>query len=120
MKKISLAVTLLLVVVGSWAFYPKAPAEPGYMQLSVRVSYSGKPSLVAIAPDGEETSYTLDSKSKPTRSLQSQALVKLNELRSQGWTVVQMTSNENYVLDANHPLLSPDRAFRETYLLEKR
>jgi hypothetical protein len=120
MKKISFAITLLLVVVGSWAFYPKAPAEPGYMQLSLSVPYSGKPSLVTIAPNGEEISHLLDSKSKPARSFRAQALIKLNELRSQGWTVVQMASTENYVQNINFPLISPDQAFRETYLLEKK
>jgi hypothetical protein len=120
MKKIAFAVTLLLVVIGSWAFYPKAPAETGYMQLSLSVPYSGKPSLVTIAPNGEEISHPLDSKSKQARSFRAQALIKLNELRSQGWTVMQMTATENYVQNANFPLLSPDQAFRETYLLEKK
>ncbi len=37
MKKVFLSAALALAVAGSWAFYPKAPAEPGgYMMLVSR------------------------------------------------------------------------------------
>jgi len=120
MKKVVLAALLLVVAVGSWAFYPKAPADSAYMLLSLEVPYDGRPSLVTTMPNEEETSQRLDLKAKPTRSAQAQLLGKLNELRSQGWTVVQMTSSEDYVQNINFPLIAPAKASKETYLLEKR
>lgn len=120
MKQAILIALLLVVAVGSWAFYPKAAADSTYALLSLEMPYDGRPSLLTTMPNEEETSIRLDLKAKPTRSAQAQLLSKLNELRSQGWTVVQMTSTENYVQNINFPLIAPAKASKETYLLEKR
>ena len=120
MKKVFLPAALALAVAGSWAFYPKAPAEPGgYMILSLRITDSGRSTLVTIAPDGQETVQPL-SQRRPVQSIQAQALVRLNELRSQGWLVAQMTTTGSYVQDMNHPLISPSQTLTETYLLDKK
>lgn len=119
MKKTFLSAALALAVAGSWAFYPKAAEPGGYMVVSLRISDSGRSTLVTIAPDGQETSQPLNQR-RPAQSIQSQALVRLNELRSQGWTVMHMTSTGNYVQDINHPLISPSQTLTETYLLERK
>jgi hypothetical protein len=119
MRKVFLSAALALAVAGSWAFYPKAATDSAYMVLSVRVPASGRPSLVSIAPNGTETPETLNFK-RPAHSIRSQAVVKLNELRSQGWSVVQMTSAEDYVQELNNPSLSPSQTLTETYLLERK
>ncbi|WP_310392421.1 hypothetical protein [Hymenobacter sp.] len=119
MKKTLLWGTLGLAALGSWAFYPRAAAEPGYMIVSLRVTNSERPTLVTISPSGEETKDVLNTKTKPVRSLQAQTLAKLNELRNQGWAVAHVTSNGGYVQNANNPALSPDYFFTDNYLLEK-
>ncbi|HEX8507256.1 MAG TPA: hypothetical protein VF630_17970 [Hymenobacter sp.] len=119
MKKPLLFAALSTVVISSWAFYPRVAAESGYMILSLNVPPNGRPTVVTTAQDGQETSLTIATK-KPTVSVRSQVVVQLNALRSQGWTVVQMTSTGTYVQDINHPLISPGQAFTETYLLEKK
>ena len=95
MKKVFLSVALALAVAGSWAFYPKAAAEPGgYMMVVGRLSGRGN-GLQLIAVDGQLTSQPLAEKGLNEASLlalhQAEA-VALNRLRANGWEVVSTYS----------------------------
>ncbi|MCB2376071.1 hypothetical protein LGH70_00645 [Hymenobacter sp. BT635] len=119
MKKLLPIPVLLVLAAVSWAFYPKAAPTPEYMELSMHSS-AGKPILVMISPTGEVTEEKLVTKTKGAYKYQAQLLVKLNELRAQGWTVVQMQTTETSTPDLQHPLLGPDVVRTATYLLERR
>ena len=104
MKKVFLSAALALAVAGSWAFYPKAAAEPmGYMMVISRFSgsaFGGKNTLSTISPDGQIQTQETDAKSgtinKVANSLDQMhfnELKKINELRLQGWQVVNSTQN---------------------------
>ncbi|PJJ54796.1 hypothetical protein [Hymenobacter chitinivorans] len=119
MKRILVAPILLAVALGSWAFYPKTAAAPEYMELSMS-SDGGKPTLVMISPTGEVTEQKLTTKAKGDYRYRALLLVKLNELRAQGWTVAQMQQTKTSTPDLQHPLLGPDVVSTATYLLERR
>ena len=104
MKKVFLSVALALAVAGSWAFYPKAAAEPGgYMMVISRFTgtgFSGKNTLSVVAPDGQIQTQETDVKAgnviKVANSFDQMhlsELKKINELRLQGWRVVNSTQN---------------------------
>ncbi|UOQ72369.1 hypothetical protein [Hymenobacter cellulosilyticus] len=118
MKKIFVTAILAVVALGSWAFYPKTAAAPEYMQLSV-YGGSGRPVLVIISPRGEVTEETLTTKAKGEYKYQALVLMKLNELRAQGWTVAQMQQTETRNPDPEHPMLSPNVVTTAVYLLER-
>ncbi|TGE27040.1 hypothetical protein [Hymenobacter metallicola] len=119
MRNVFFVSALLLVALGSWAFYPRSGAAGGYMQVSMYAG-SGKPVLVTISPSGEVTEEKLTTKAKGDYKYQALLLVKLNELRSQGWTVVDMQQTETSTPNLNYPLLGPDVVSSATYLLERR
>ncbi|ALD20134.1 hypothetical protein [Hymenobacter sp. DG25A] len=114
MKKLLSILALVCVAIGCWAFYPKTSAESGYMMLLLDSSNQ----LTIIYPNGQEERQTIKLKFKGP-SPQVQVLIKLNELRSQGWTVAQMHISEYSTPDPSFPK-SPDHTRSETYLLEKR
>ena len=105
MKKVFLSAALALAVAGSWAFYPKQASQSAYMQLLATYT-NGKAELVLVPSEGVATETSVK---EANASLARTKLVsKLNELRKDGWRVVQMASS-----------FSSNRAFEETYLLEK-
>jgi hypothetical protein len=56
MKKVLLSAALGLAAAGSWAFYPKAADQLGYMMVIGRFSGSGfaQPGeLLVVSPDGQ-------------------------------------------------------------------
>jgi hypothetical protein len=98
MKKAFPFAALLLAAAGSWAFYPKAPAEPtGYMMVVSHFSgnaFSAKGTISTISPDGEVQN-NFDAKNGSGKqiiaSYDQLHLVetqKLNELRQAGWRLV--------------------------------
>lgn len=119
MRKIFVAASLSVVALGSWAFYPKATAAPEYMQLSMYES-SGRPILVVISPRGEVTEERMTTNTRGNYKYQALLLVKLNELRAQGWTVAQMQQTETRNPDPEHPMLSPNVVTTAIYLLERK
>ncbi|WP_303310342.1 hypothetical protein [Hymenobacter sp. BT730] len=119
MKKLFPVLTLVLAAIASWAFYPKSAAEPGYMMLTLEVPVTGRATLVTISPTGEQAKISLNHKLEGPARYQSQALVKLNELRSQGWEVVQMQAESTPVANTRIPSLGPDIMISQTYLLRK-
>ena len=104
MKKVFFSAALALAVAGSWAFYPKAPAEAsGYMMVVSRfsgTSFGGKNTLTAISPDGQIQTQETDAKAGSLNKLSNSfdqmhlnELKKINELRAQGWQVINSTQN---------------------------
>ncbi|UOQ53219.1 hypothetical protein [Hymenobacter cellulosivorans] len=118
MKKTFWVTALVTVAFGSWAFYPKPAAPAEYMELSLREVY-GTHTLVMILPTGEINEQKLDVRGKSDYRYRGQLILRLNELRAQGWTVAQQQESETVVPDARHPQLSPDFVRTTTYLLEK-
>jgi hypothetical protein len=118
MKKSILYLFALLAIYSSLAFHPKPTSEEGYMLLTLHTG--GRPKLVSISPTGEQQEHPLIKKTKGSYDYHAQLMLKLNELRQQGWTVVQMQTTESVVPDLQHPLLSPDKLNTLTFLLEKR
>jgi hypothetical protein len=119
MKKLLIIPALCLLALGSWAFYPRTAAPAEYMELSVH-NGGGRPTLVMISPAGQVTEEKLTAKIKGDYKYQAQVVVRLNELHSLGWTVVQMQQTETRTPDLEHPLLSPDVVRTAIYLLERR
>jgi hypothetical protein len=115
MKKVFLSAALALAVAGSWAFYPKATAESGGYMMLTAYSFDGRGTIVTTAPDGKVSIVQIKEADAPLA--RAKTLLKLNELRRDGWQVVQMT-------DPNSPQTSNgsyyDNSFNEKYLLEKR
>lgn len=121
MKKVFLSAALALAVAGSWAFYPKAPADAtGYMMVISRFSggaFNAKNSLSVIAPDGQIQTLEVDAKTGTVNKVAGSfdqmhlaELKKINELQQIGWRVVNSTQNS-----------VGNGAITETiYLLEKR
>ncbi|WBA40460.1 hypothetical protein [Hymenobacter canadensis] len=118
MKKSILYLFAVLAIVSSLAFHPKPTTEAGYMLLTLHTG--GRPALVSISPTGEQQQYPLLKKAKGSYDYHAQLMLKLNELRQQGWTVVQMQTTEAVVPDIQYPLLGPDKFATLTFLLEKR
>ena len=97
MKKVILSAALALAVAGSWAFYPKAPAEPGgYMMLKsqyVASGFSAKVIFSVYAADGtiekeEIPPFKVGTGDKALDGLEAlrvKELKKLNEYRKKGW-----------------------------------
>ena len=120
MKKVFLSVALALVAAGSWAFYPKAEEPGGYMMVIGSATFSGftsKAEVTIVAPDGKATVEDVDARNgsakKITESLtvlHQAELMKLNELKRQGWSIVQTTSQT----------ISPPAMLTTTYVLERR
>lgn len=120
MKKVFLPVALSLAVAGSWAFYPKAPAEAtGYMMVIGSATFSGftsKAEVTVVTPDGKATVEDVDARNgsakKVTESLtvlHQAELKKLNELKRDGWRIVQTTSQT----------ISPPAMLTTTYVLDR-
>jgi hypothetical protein len=120
MKKTVLSVALALVAVGSWAFYPKADSPSGYMMVVGSATFAGftsKAEVTVVTPDGKATVEEVDARNgsykKITESLtflHQAELKKLNELKQQGWTITQTTSQT----------ISPPAMLTTTYVLEHR
>ena len=102
MKKVFLSAALALAVAGSWAFYPKAPADAsGYMMVIGRFSgsaFGGKNTLSTISPDGQIQTQEADAKSDTLNKVANSfdqmhlnELKRITELRLQGWHVVNST-----------------------------
>lgn len=119
MKKLLPVLALLLVAIASWAFYPKNTAERGYMTLTLEVPVIGRATLVTISPTGEQDKLTLDRKLEGPAPYQAQTLIKLNELRTQGWEVAQMQATNTPVPNTRIPSLGPDVMISQTFLLHK-
>jgi hypothetical protein len=123
MKKISLAAILLLIAIGSWAFYPKATEQPGYMMLLSTIDaggYGSKVMLTTLAPDGARQERVVKFKNGLTQPSETAAieahrveLEGLNELSHQGWHLVSTTPT---VL-SDH---GSTRVYQTVYLLDKR
>ena len=120
MKKVILSVGLALVAAGSWAFYPKAPAADGYMMVIGSATFAGftsKAEVTVVDPAGKAIVEDVDARNgtakKITESLtvlHQAELKKLNELKQQGWSVVQTTAQT----------ISPPALLTTTYVLERR
>jgi hypothetical protein len=99
MKKAFLSTALALAVGGSWAFYSKAPAEPGgYMMVISNCAYR-QSALITITPDGKSEEIpmpfrgTSDAEvSGGLTGLQKATLTKLNSLAATGWLVTQTST----------------------------
>ena len=95
-----------MAVAGSWAFYPKAPAEPAaYMQL-IASFVNGKGILIETSPEGQSSEVPV--KESSLLAARSKTIIELNRLRQAGWRVVQKESR------APTPAV-----LEETYLLER-
>jgi hypothetical protein len=120
MKKVFVSAALALAVAGSWAFYPKAAEPGGYMMVVSRFTgtgFGGKNTLSTISPDGQIQTQEADAKSGSINKVANSfdqmhlsELKKINELKLQGWRVVNSTQNSVgngaitetiYVLDKN-------------------
>ena len=114
MKKVILSAALALAVAGSWAFYPKAPAEEqGYMMLQsqfVQTGMSAKLLLSTYAAKGaiqrQEIGVkygTFEKQQALIDTFRVLELRKLNEYRRSGWHLVQVVQPQAgtmlYVLD---------------------
>jgi hypothetical protein len=121
MKKAFPFAALLLAAAGSWAFYPKAPAEPtGYMMVIGSATFSGftsKAEVTVVDPAGKTTVEDVDARNSSAKkitesltALHQVELKKLNELKQQGWNIVQTTAQT----------ISPPAMLTTTYVLEKR
>lgn len=114
MKKTLLIPALLLAAASSWAFYPNDSQPGNYMQLAAYSEY-GRGSIVITTPEGKVTVNQVKELDSPLA--RAKTVVKLNELRRDGWQVVQMivpssstSANDRYYYNS----------FNEVYLLEKR
>ena len=96
MKKVFLSAALALAVAGSWAFYPKAAAEPaGYMMVVSNVSLSGSDiTLNTFTSDGQRAETLVPSTKMRYRftDMHSAEVLKLNQLRREGWRVISTSS----------------------------
>ncbi|RTQ49230.1 hypothetical protein EJV47_13875 [Hymenobacter gummosus] len=115
MNKALLAAALLLTVLACWAFYPKPVDETGYMTVTLYINGSSRGDLVVTAPDGTVTAQDL-GRQKSLTQMRGLLLVKVNELRRQGWQVVQMAPNRIIGTFAS----GTDTYYEDVYLLEKR
>ena len=114
MKKVFLTAALALAVAGSWAFYPNDSQPGAYMQLDIYNAY-GRGTIITTGSDGKVSIEQVKEMDAPLS--RSKTLLKLNELRRDGWQVVQMTDqNVGQTRDGINYLSS----FSVTYLLEKR
>ena len=112
MKKAFLLASLALVVASSWAFYPKAAAEPGGYMMIVGKIYDNNIYVTTTTSDGQYTDATtpIIKLKYMNENLHKAELLKLNELRQSGWRVVSTTAI----------LMGTARSTLETtYLLEK-
>lgn len=101
MKKLVPAAALLLAALGSWAFYPKAAANPEYMMVVSRFAgtgFGGKNTISTLSPGGQVETTEVDAKAGSLNKmagsydqLHLNELKKLNELRLAGWRVVNST-----------------------------
>ncbi|MBF9223967.1 hypothetical protein [Hymenobacter ruricola] len=102
MKKVFLSTALALAVAGSWAFYPKAPAEPsGYMMVIGSATFAGftsKAEVTVVDAAGKSTVVDVDARNTSAKQitqsmnkLHMAELQKINELKQQGWVVIQAT-----------------------------
>ena len=121
MKKVFLSAALALAVAGSWAFYPKAPTDAtGYMMVIGSATFAGftsKAEVTVVTPDGKATVEDVDARNGSARKvtesltvLHQAELKKLNELKLQGWSIVQTTSQT----------ITPPAMLTTTYVLERR
>jgi hypothetical protein len=114
-KKLLLGFALLLTALASGAFYPKPADESGYMTVTLYINGNGRGDIVVTTPDGAFTSQDL-GRIKSTAHMRGQTLLKVNELRRQGWQVVQMTPNHVIGTFAS----GTNTYYEDVYLLEKR
>lgn len=101
MKKIFPFVGLLLAAACSWAFYPKAAESSGYAMVISRFSgtaLNARNTLSIIMPNGDMQVQETDVKTGTIKKVASsfdlmhlEELKKLNELRQNGWRVVNST-----------------------------
>ena len=101
MKKVFLSAALALTVAGSWAFYPKAAAEPGgYMIVIGRgLPFNGaSASITTIGPDGVITETEIEAEkgsaakfNESLNELHRAELKKINELRMAGYHLISST-----------------------------
>ncbi|GAB3854414.1 hypothetical protein GCM10028822_24280 [Hymenobacter terrigena] len=122
MKKVFLSAALALAVAGSWAFYPKAPADSsGCMMVIGTGRTSGLASYTAavtvVQPDGELQTQEVDTKILNRKNavagfvdLHKAELLKVNQLATQGWRVISVTQSNSFQGAINET----------TYLLERR
>ena len=118
MKKVFLSAALTLAVAGSWAFYPKEAEPPGYMMVigKCEMGFGGDVVVTTISSDGQRTEAAV-SLTKPKyriTDLHQAELVKLNQLRQNGWRVINTTS-----LPTSTTSGGSIAAFETTYLLER-
>ncbi|GAC1382525.1 MAG: hypothetical protein NVS3B25_34360 [Hymenobacter sp.] len=113
MKKAFLFAALLLAAAGSWAFYPNENHPGPYIQLDA-YSADGRGTIVTTGPDGRVGVTQVKEMDAPLA--RAKTLLKLNDLRRDGWQVVQMT--EHNISSTANSYYSD--SFNETYLLEKR
>ena len=96
MKKVFLPAALALAVAGSWAFYPKAAAEPaGYMMVVSSIPLAGgNITLTTFTSDGQrvENLVPLTKLRYRFADLHTAEVLKLNKLRREGWRVISTSS----------------------------
>ena len=87
---------MALAVAGSWAFYPKVAAGPaGYMMVVSNASLSGSDiTLNTFTSDGQRVETLVPSTKMRYRftDLHSAEVLKLNQLRREGWRVISTSS----------------------------
>ena len=114
MKKVFLSAALALTVAGSWAFYPNESQPGNYMQLAA-YSEDGRGTIVITTPEGRVSVTQVKEFDSPLA--RAKTVIKLNELRHEGWQVVQMTVADG---SPTHNDRFYYNRFNEVYLLEKR
>jgi len=102
MKKAFLSAALALVAAGSWAFYPKVDTPNGYMMVIGSATFAGftsKAEVTVVDADGKATVEDVNVRNVTARQitesltvLHQAELKKLNELKQQGWSINQTTS----------------------------
>lgn len=103
MKNLLLFLAIALVAIGSWAFYPKAPATSGYMAVigSGRPGKTGSAEITILHPDGrrqvQELSKVYVSKEGPSAAgaleIHHAELQAVNKLYAQGWKLVHVVQS---------------------------
>lgn len=103
MKKPLLLIALSFITVGSWAFYPKAPAvaEPAsYMMVvsSISGGFDAQAFITTVAADGTRQETEVEFKKGSGKKLASNttevhraALATVNEFARTGWHLVSTT-----------------------------
>ena len=125
MKKVILSAALTLVIVGSWAFYPKAadPTTGSNMMVIGNFTlngFSADANVTTITAEGQLSEKPVEVKIRSSEKVasgfvevQRGALAKVNELSRAGWHLVSAAPN-------NYSRSGTTSVVQTIYVLEKR